>query len=132
MSLDDMALQAELAGEAHVTPIQGATEEELLSHGLGLLVSLLMHVQGATGCKPCVASWTGIRDKHYEHDGQRKRTKYTVPILPSTIAVVVKGTFLYCYYVKISRTGGYACHTCSTHCYIMAVKGCSFVYHSNC
>ena len=53
-------------------------------------------------------------------------------ILPSTIAVVDKGTSLHCYYVKMCRTGEYACDTCSTHFYIIAVKGCSFVYHSNC
>ena len=34
-----------------------------------------------------------IADWHYEHDGQRKRTKYTVPR-------VDKGTSLHCYYVK--------------------------------
>ena len=35
---------------------------------------------------------------HYEHDWQRKRTKYTVP-------QVDKGTSLHCYYVKMCRTG---------------------------
>ena len=58
---------------------------------------------------------------HYEHDGQRKLTKYTVP-------QVDKGTSLHCYYVKMCRTGEYACDTCSTHFYTIAVKGCSFVY----
>ena len=53
-------------------------------------------------------------------------------ILPSTIAVVDKGTSLHCYYVKMCRTGEYACDTCSTHFYIIAVKGCSFVYLRNC
>ena len=53
-------------------------------------------------------------------------------IVPSTIAVVDKGTSLHCFYVKMCRTGEYACDTCSTHFYIIAVKGCSFVYHSNC
>ena len=53
-------------------------------------------------------------------------------ILPSTIAVVDKETSLHCYYVKMCRTGEYACDTCSTHLYIIAGKGCSFVYHSNC
>ena len=63
---------------------------------------------------------------HYEHDGQRKRTKYTVP-------QVDKGTSLHCYYVQMCRTGEYACDTCSTHFYILiAVKGCSFVYLRNC
>ena len=40
-------------------------------------------------------------------------------ILPSTIAVdlelVDKGTSLHCYYVKMCRTGEYACDTCSTY-----------------
>ena len=36
--------------------------------------------------------------KHYEHDWQRKRTKYTV-------TQVDKGTSLHCYYVKMCRTG---------------------------
>ena len=63
--------------------------------------------------------------QHYEHGGQRKRTKYTVP-------QVDKGTSLHCYYVKMCRTGEYACDTCSTHFYIKAVKGCSFVYLRNC
>ena len=53
-------------------------------------------------------------------------------ILPSTIAVVDKGTSLHCYYVKMCRTGEYACDTCSTYFYIIAVKGCSFVYLRNC
>ena len=66
--------------------------------------------------------WYGI---HYEYDWQRKRTKYTVP-------QVDKGTSLHCYYVKMCRTGEYACGTCSTHFYIIAVKGCSFVYLRNC
>ena len=61
----------------------------------------------------------------YEYDGQRKRTKYTVP-------QVDKGTSLHCYYVKMCRTGEYACDTCSTHFYTIAVKGCSFVYLRNC
>ena len=43
-------------------------------------------------------------------------------ILPSTIAVVDRGTYLHCYYVKICRTGEYACDTCSTYFYIIAVK----------
>ena len=62
---------------------------------------------------------------HYEYDGQRKRTKYTVP-------QVDKGTSLHCYYVKMNKTGEYACYTCSTYFYIIAVKGCSFVYLRNC
>lgn len=57
MSLDDMALQAKLTGKAHVAAVQRTAEEELLSHRLGLLVSLLMHVERATGSKPCVASF---------------------------------------------------------------------------
>ena len=56
---------------------------------------------------------------------KRKRTKYIVP-------QVDKGTSLHCYYVKMCRTGEYACDTCSTHFYIIAVKGCSFVYLRNC
>ena len=47
-------------------------------------------------------------------------------ILPSTIAVVDKGTSLHCYYVKISSTCEYACDTCSIHFYIIAVKGVFF------
>ena len=53
-------------------------------------------------------------------------------ILPSTMSVVDKGTSLHCYYVKMCGTGEYACDTCSTDFYIIGVKGCSFVYHSNC
>ena len=53
-------------------------------------------------------------------------------ILPSTIAVVDKRTSLHCYYVKMCRTGEYACDTYSTHFYIIAGKGCSFVYLRNC
>ena len=53
-------------------------------------------------------------------------------ILPSTIAVVDKGTSLHCYYVQMCRTREYACDTWSTYFYIIAVKGCSFIYHSNC
>ena len=68
---------------------------------------------------------TPINNNHYEHDGQRKRTKYTVP-------QVDKGTSLHFYYVKMCRTGEYACDTCSTHFYIIAVKECSFVYLRNC
>ena len=64
-------------------------------------------------------------DSHYEHDRQWKRTKYTVP-------QENKGTSLHCYYVKMCRTGEYACDTCSTHFYIIAVKGCPFVYLRNC
>ena len=43
---------------------------------------------------------------------------------------VDKGTSLHCYYVKSEC----ACDTCSTHFYfyIIAVKGCSFVYLRNC
>ena len=33
----------------------------------------------------------------------------------STIAVVDKGAFIHCYYVKMCRTGEYACDICSTH-----------------
>ena len=40
----------------------------------------------------------GQRACHYEHDWQRKRTKYTVP-------QVDKGTSLNCYNVKMCRTG---------------------------
>ena len=61
----------------------------------------------------------------YEHDWQRKRTKYTVP-------QVAKGTSLHCYYVKMCRTGVTCIFTCSTHFYIISVKGCSFVYLRNC
>ena len=53
-------------------------------------------------------------------------------ILPSTIAVVDKRTSLDCYYVQMCRTGEYACDTCSTHFYIIAGKGCSFIYLRNC
>ena len=53
-------------------------------------------------------------------------------ILPSTIAMVDKGTSLHCSYVQMCRIGEYACDTCSTDFYIIAVNGCSFVYHSNC
>ena len=42
-------------------------------------------------------------DLHYEHGGQRKRTKYTVP-------QVDKETSLHCYYVKMCRTGEYMWH----------------------
>ena len=35
-------------------------------------------------------------------------------ILPSILSVVDKGTSLHCYYVKMCRTGEYACDTCST------------------
>ena len=59
--------------------------------------------------------------RHYEHDWQRKRTKYTVP-------QVDKGTSLHCYYVQMCRTGV----TCILTFYIIAVKGCSFVYLRNC
>ena len=62
---------------------------------------------------------------HYEYDRQRKRTKYTVP-------QVDKGTSLLYYYVKMCRTGCTCTFTCSTHFYIIAVKGCSFVYLRNC
>ena len=65
------------------------------------------------------------RTLQYEHDGQRKRTKYTVP-------QVDKGTSLHCYYVKMCRTGVTCIFTCSTQFYIIAVKGCSFVYMRNC
>ena len=41
-------------------------------------------------------------------------------------------TSLHCYYVKMCRTGEDACDTCSTHFYIIAGKGCSFVYLRNC
>ena len=41
-------------------------------------------------------------------------------------------TSLHCYYAKMCRTGEYACDTCSTHLYIIAGKGCSFVYLRNC
>ena len=37
-------------------------------------------------------------------------------ILPSTIAGVDKGTSLHCYYVKMRRTGEYACDTCFYTC----------------
>ena len=50
----------------------------------------------------------------------RVRIKYTVP-------QVDKGTSLPCYYVKMCRTGVTCIFTCSTHFYIIAVKGCSFV-----
>ena len=53
-------------------------------------------------------------------------------ILPSTIAVLCGRTSLHYYYVKICRTGEYACNTCSTDCYIIAGKGCPFVYLRNC
>ena len=70
--------------------------------------------------------WISFRGLwHYEHDGQRNRTIYTVP-------QVDKGTSLYCYYVKMCWTCENACDTCSTHFYIIAVKGCSFVYLRNC
>ena len=41
-------------------------------------------------------------------------------------------TSLHCSYVKMCRTGEYACDTCSTHFYIIAGKGCSFGYLRNC
>ena len=40
---------------------------------------------------------------------------------------VDKGTSLPCYYVKMCRTGVTCIFTCSTHFYMIAVKGCSFV-----
>ena len=41
-------------------------------------------------------------------------------------------TSLHCYYVKMCRTGEYACDTCFTHFYMIAGKGCYFVYLMNC
>ena len=61
---------------------------------------------------------------HYEHGWQRKRTKYTVP---SGRQKEHSFTAITC-----MLKGEYACDTCSIHFYIIAVKGCSFVYLRNC
>ena len=45
--------------------------------------------------------------------------------------MIDKGTSLHCYYVQIYRTAVYEYDTCSTDFNIIAVKGCSFVYHNN-
>ena len=41
-------------------------------------------------------------------------------------------TSLHCYYVKMCRTGEYACDTCSTHFYIIAGRDVPFVYLRKC
>ena len=88
-------------------------------------------------CQLGQCSWEDLRKRDtqcYTMNMMNKERGQNIQflILPLTIAVVDKGISLHCYYVKMCRTGVTCIFTCSTHFYIIAVKSCSFVYHSNC
>ena len=74
------------------------------------------HSRCSRRCRPTLWTWrTEKEDKIYSSSGRQKN-------IPSHD----------CYYVKMCWTDVTCIFPCSTHFYIIAVKGCFFVYLRNC